>query len=149
MTGDASRLIGWHWQKPGEGWFPASWSFAISMDLDFGLLFDRIICLVFCQAAQAEADKQTGRCWGRECLLSSGIFPCLFQNYVLYRSLDSEGIRTFQLSFGCHYMKLHRVGFFEELETGLFRNHIVADAVIRNPTGFLNLFVPPISVLQM
>lgn len=40
-------------------------------------------------------------------------------------------------------------GVFEELETGPFRNHIVADAVIRNPTAFLNLFAPPISVLQM
>lgn len=102
MIGDGSRLIGWHCQRPGDAWFPASWSFAISMDLDFGLIFDSIICLIFCQAAQAEADKQTGRCWGRECLLSFGIFPCLFQNYVLYGFLDSEGIGTFQLSFVCH-----------------------------------------------
>lgn len=46
-------------------------------------------------------------------------------------------------------MEPHRVGFFEELETDPFRSHIVVDAVIRNPTAFLNLFAPPISVLQM
>lgn len=36
------------------------------------------------------------------------------------------------------------MGFFEELETGLFRNHIVVDAVIWNPTAFLNLLAPPV-----
>lgn len=102
MTGSASRLIGWHWQRPGDAWFPASWSFAISMDLDFGLVFDSIICFVFCQEAQAEADKQTGRCWGRKHLFSLGFLPCLFQNYVIYRSLDIKEIGALQLSFGYH-----------------------------------------------
>lgn len=46
-------------------------------------------------------------------------------------------------------MEPPREGFFEELETGLLRNHIVVDAVIQNPTAFLNLFAPLIFVLQM
>lgn len=42
ITWGASRLVGWHWQRLGDAWFPVSWSCALSMDLDFGLVCDTI-----------------------------------------------------------------------------------------------------------
>lgn len=127
MTGDVSRLIGWHLQRPGDAWFPASWSFAISVELDFGWIFDSIICLVFCQAAQAEADKQTGRCWRRQYLFSLGFLPKIMSCTGLW---IQKAFQPFSWVLDATKMEPHRVGLFEELETDLFRNHIVVDAVI-------------------
>lgn len=94
----------------------------------------------FCQGAQAQTDKEAGRCWGRECLFAGwwgffvlfiGFFFPLspFQKYITYVSLNSEGGSIFLMNFGC-YQEGNTEWFFEELVTALLRNHNGVDTMI-------------------
>lgn len=77
-------------------------------------------------------------------------FPDYLKKIMSYMGLWTQKEQEpFSWVLDATKMEPHRVVFSKELETGVFRNHIVVDAVIQNPTAFLNLFAPPVFVLQM
>lgn len=61
-----------------------------------------LYALYFAKKLKQRHINKLADAWGRKHLFSLGFLPCLFQNYVLYKSLDVEGIGAFQLSFGYH-----------------------------------------------
>lgn len=79
MTGETSRLIAWHWQRAGDDWFPASWSFAISMDLGFGLIFDSIMYLVFAKQLKQRQINKLADAGGGNVFSVWVFFPVCFQ----------------------------------------------------------------------
>ena len=130
ITRGASRLIVWHWQRPGGAWFRVPWSCALSVDLDFGLVCGSVSYIP--HILQILAAKELKHRWINKlvdagggnvfCVLDLGVFSPPFPNYVTYESLNSEEVAAFQMSFGCH-QEGNTGWFHEELVAGLFRNH--------------------------
>lgn len=130
LPGGVSRLIGWHWQKPGAAWFPVFWPCALSMD--FGLCCDslsyRLHILQILSAKELKhrqinklADAGGGNVF-------CGFFVFFFSLH--FRSISHTclwiqkggGRGIFLMSFGCHQEGNTEWFFEEELVTAVFRN---------------------------
>lgn len=127
ITGGVSRLIGWHWQRPRDAWFPLSWSCALSMDLDFGVVCDSIsymVCILQILSAKKLKHRQINwQMLGEGMCFEFGFFSPSISKVCHIRVFEFRRGSSLSDEFWMPPRRKHRVGVFGELLTGLFRNH--------------------------